>query len=120
MGRIFYNPNTSGGLEVLAADPAQPSLGDHWLNTTEGVIKYFDGQSIQEIDNQPDVPDAHQVFNQSPPSSVWNINHGLGKFPSVTVLDSAGTNVSGCVEHLDANNLRITFSSGFSGTAYLN
>jgi len=50
MGRIFYNPNTSGSLEVLTTDPTQPTVGDHWLNTTEGVIKYFDGQSIKTLD----------------------------------------------------------------------
>lgn len=53
-------------------------------------------------------------------SDIWTINHNLGKYPSVTVIDSAGTMVVGEVTYIDENNLKISFSSQFSGTAYLN
>ena len=56
---------------------------------------------------------------QAVPASVWNINHALGAEPNVTVVDSAGTQVEGEVEYLDADNVRLTFQSGFSGEAYL-
>jgi hypothetical protein len=35
-------------------------------------------------------------------------------------VDSAGTNVVGAVNHNSNNELTITFSSAFKGTAYLN
>jgi hypothetical protein len=60
------------------------------------------------------------VFNQGVPSSVWNITHNLNKFPSVTVIDSAGTEVEGDVNYVDVNNLTISFSSAFAGKASLN
>jgi len=58
----------------------------------------------------------------SPPNSqqVWTITHNLGKNPSVSVADSAGTWVVGEVEYLSNNELTITFNSSFSGVAYLN
>ena len=64
--------------------------------------------------------DKHYAFNQASPSASWTINHGLNKFPSATVVDSAGTQVLGDVQHIDNDNLTITFVNQFSGKAYLN
>lgn len=60
------------------------------------------------------------VHNQGIPSAVWEITHNLGKFPSVTVVDSALTEVVGDIQYIDNNSIRITFSGSFSGKAYLN
>lgn len=62
---------------------------------------------------------ASYVHNQNTAASVWEINHGLGFHPAVTVQDSAGTTVEGELEYLDANNVQITFSAAFGGVAYL-
>lgn len=64
--------------------------------------------------------DAHYVFTQIPPSNKWTITHNLGKFPSVIVQDSANDEVEGDIEYTSSNALIITFTSAFSGTAYLN
>lgn len=53
-------------------------------------------------------------------SSVWTVTHNLGKFPSVTVVDSAGTEWVGDVKYLNDNSLTISFTVAFSGIAYLN
>jgi hypothetical protein len=58
--------------------------------------------------------------DQGTPNSVWTINHDLNKRPSVSIIDSAGSNVFGQVEYNDENNLTITFNTAFSGVAYLN
>lgn len=60
------------------------------------------------------------VHNQNVPSAVWNILHNLGSYPSVTVIDSAGTTVVGDVTYVSANSITITFSGSFSGQAFLN
>lgn len=60
------------------------------------------------------------VFTQASAEAVWEIQHNLGKYPSVTTVDSADTVVVGSVEYIDLNNLTITFSAAFSGKAYLN
>lgn len=64
--------------------------------------------------------DLHFTFAQATPLAMWTIAHNLGKFPSVSVVDSAGTIVVGEVTYTDANNLQVAFNAAFSGTAYLN
>ena len=60
------------------------------------------------------------VFTQGVPATVWNIQHNLGKFPSITVIDNADTVVTGEYTYIDNNNVTLTFSAGFAGKAYLN
>ncbi len=64
--------------------------------------------------------DLHFTYVQGVPSTSWNIQHNLGKFPSITVIDSAGTVVTGEYTYIDINNVTLTFSAPFAGTAYLN
>jgi hypothetical protein len=68
----------------------------------------------------PTGADLHYTHVQGSASAIWVVAHGLGKRPSVTVVDSAGDPVEGTVAYADANNLTITFSAAFSGEAYLN
>lgn len=60
------------------------------------------------------------TFTQLTPISVWLITHNLNKKPSVTIVDSANSVVVGEISYLDNNSLLVSFSSGFSGQAYLN
>lgn len=60
------------------------------------------------------------IFTQGLPNKRWDIQHNLKKYPSVTIVDSAGTEVIGDVQYLNENNITILFSSSFSGKAYLN
>ena len=64
--------------------------------------------------------DANFVFIQGIPSATWNITHNLGKFPSVSVVDTADQLMYGDTEYINENSLTITFSAPFSGKAYLN
>ena len=58
-------------------------------------------------------------FEQAEPSDVWHINHKLGRFPQVTVVDSSGRVVSGEIKYIDNQNVDVYFNGGFSGKAYL-
>jgi hypothetical protein len=60
------------------------------------------------------------IHNQGTSSSTWVVDHNLNKFPSVTVIDSGGTNVIGEVIYLTENRIEIYFSAPFAGKAYLN
>ena len=64
--------------------------------------------------------DVFYTHDQMTPSSTWTINHGLHKFPSVSVIDSAGTVVEGDVSFDSDVLITITFDSAFSGKALLN
>ena len=65
---------------------------------------------------------SHTTYthNQNVSSSTWTITHNLNCFPSVMVVDSAGSVVYGNIEYLDSNSLRLTFVAAFGGKAYLN
>ena len=52
--------------------------------------------------------------------SVWNIQHNLNKYPSVTIVDTANTVIYAEITYSDLNNLTITFSSSVTGRAHLN
>jgi hypothetical protein len=60
------------------------------------------------------------VFTQNATATTWNIQHNLGKFPSITVIDSGNTVVTGEYTYIDNNNVQLNFSAAFSGKAYLN
>ena len=64
--------------------------------------------------------DKHFTFTQSTATNTWNITHNLGKFPSVSVVDSGNTIVYGNIDYIDNNSLTITFSAAFGGKAYMN
>ena len=60
------------------------------------------------------------VFTQGVPATTWNVQHNLQKFPSITVIDTGNTVVTGEYTYIDNNNVTLTFSAGFAGKAYLN
>lgn len=64
--------------------------------------------------------DVRYIHDQQVTSSVWDITHNLEKYPSVTIIDSASELIKGKIEYLSSNRLRVTFSVGISGKAYLN
>lgn len=90
-------------------------------NLEECCSKHTD--DIASLQNQIDHiqdGDKHFAFSQSSPASIWYIEHNLNKFPSVTIVDSAGNQVEGDVAYIDINNVMIMFYAAFSGKAYLN
>ena len=60
------------------------------------------------------------IFNQVAASNQWNITHNLGKFPSITVIDTGDTVVSGEYIYDNNNQVTLNFSVPFSGKAFLN
>ena len=66
------------------------------------------------------VNDKNFVYVQATSSDIWEITHNLNKYPAVTVVDSGGSVVIGEIVYIDKNNIRITFTSAFSGKAYFN
>lgn len=64
--------------------------------------------------------DKNYVFTQSTASDTWEIIHGLNKYPSINVFDSAGTMVQGDYEYVSTDKVILHFSAPFSGKATLN
>lgn len=64
--------------------------------------------------------DKNFLFIQNEASDTWEITHNLNKYPSVSVIDSAGDSVAGEVKYDSLNKLTIYFKGGFKGQASLN
>lgn len=64
--------------------------------------------------------DSNFVHNQNVAAQVWSVNHNLGKYPAVTVVDSSGRIVVGDVTFTDLNSLTVWFPFPFGGQVFLN
>jgi hypothetical protein len=64
--------------------------------------------------------DKHYIHEQGVASEVWAVAHNLGKRPSVSVTNTSHNLVYGYVDHLDDNNLTVTFKYATAGKAYCN
>ena len=70
--------------------------------------------------NKANAADKNFIFYQNSPTSIWNIVHTLAKYPSVTIIDSGGTQVEGDIDFINSTTLQIAFTNAFSGRAILN
>ena len=59
------------------------------------------------------------IHTQSASSSTWTINHNLGFYPAVSVVDSGENVVIGDVTYISTNTLSVSFNASFGGKAYL-
>jgi hypothetical protein len=88
--------------------------------SANGVLKVSSHYIFSEFTEPNSGGDLNFTYTQASTALVWNITHNLGKNPSVSVADSAGTWVVGQVDYINNNELTITFNAAFQGVAYLN
>ena len=60
------------------------------------------------------------IHTQTAPATTWTIQHNLGRYPSVTVVDSGNSEVIPNITYVDQNTVTATFGSATSGKAYVN
>jgi hypothetical protein len=60
-----------------------------------------------------------QIHVQGIPSATWTVNHTLGYFPNVTVIDTLNRRVFGDITYVSISEITLSFSGAFSGKAYL-
>lgn len=96
--------------------PPYPDDSGYWMiwNTTKREYE------LSDIPVTAGGGDKTFTFAQSTAANTWYINHGLNKFPSVTIVDSGNNVVLGVIEYTDTNNCVCRFNAPFSGKAYLN
>ena len=82
-------------------------------------VDYFTDADIEELVGQV-IAQASYIYDQITASTTWLITHNLDKYPSVTIVDTTGNVVLGDVEYISKDQLMVSFSSEFSGKAYLN
>jgi hypothetical protein len=95
-------------------------VGDFFLNTTN--MNLYGPKTDSGWGSPTDLVGSQElgyVHIQSVPSAVWNVTHGLGFTPNITVVDTAGTVVEGSYNYPNSSTVVLTFIGAFSGRAYL-
>lgn len=64
--------------------------------------------------------DKYYVHEQDTDAFIWNIQHYMGKNPSVTVVESGGNVVEGYIIYIDPDNVQVQFNAETRGVAYCN
>lgn len=101
--------------ETIVVQPVVPII--NVINETPTVTVSAPGP--QGTPGIFDPADIFYVHTQGSPSAVWTINHNLNGNPTAVVLDSAGTQCEGTFSYPTMNQMVITFTAAFSGTAYV-
>lgn len=74
---------------------------------------------FEDIEQSDPVNHVKYVHTQSSISSSWVINHNLGFFPNVTVLDNSNRMLETYVQYNNVNTATIIMNSAASGKAFL-
>jgi len=110
VGSYTVDPSNSNFYLLTVA-----SLGSNGAVATQG---YYDMVNFALATSS--AGDKTFTFVQAVPATTWSITHTLDKFPSISVVDSAGSVVTGASTYIDDNNITLDFSAAFAGKAYLN
>lgn len=85
------------------------------------------GDINQELNTSTVVSTLNELYTRSTykhkqltPENIWIIDHPLQKYPSVTIVTENKQVVVGDIEYISASQVKVSFTSGFSGSAYLN
>jgi len=84
-----------------------------------GLIGPVGPQGPQGPQGIPGVGDKNYNYPFTNQSALTLI-HNLGKYPAVSVMDSAGDEVEAGVEYVDINTVDLDFIGSFSGIVTLN
>ncbi len=76
--------------------------------------------AIQQMQDYVATQAQSFVFEMSEERANWTIVHNLDKYPSVTVVDTAGTEIEVDVKYIDSNTVELHANAPFKGKAYLN
>jgi hypothetical protein len=124
---VNYDPskNAWGPGYVQTSNPHGSSsigMGYTYGNGTQNIIEVNTGGCITRINLNPAITinqNSAFEFIQSTPSTVWVIEHNMGIVPNVTTENLNGDDISGVVEVVNNNSLKIYFNTAVAGKAYL-
>lgn len=106
----------------VAGSATMSNLGN--VTITTSVANDSHNHSTSTIDNFVEevkslVRNMTYVHNQGVASDTWTMNHNLGYFPNIEIVNSAGDTVIGNYQFVSVNTVIATFSDPFAGKAYL-
>lgn len=89
-------------------------------NAAESAASAAESADRAEAAAESIVSDKSYVYEQGIASDTWVIVHNLGKYPSVSLVDSAGTQFDADVEYNDENTCTVRMNGATTGKAFLN
>lgn len=102
-----------GGAQVFGGGSIE---GEEWSNLSITFFRLSPGAPGPQGPPGPAGGSAY-THVQGSPSATWTVTHGLGRYASVTIIDSTGAEVEGEIQHDSVDACTLRFSSAFSGRA---
>lgn len=104
------------------SDGTGMAFGESAEDGAERLVVNLDTVFRKSVNIEGDISigDKTYVHKQESASAEWKVTHGLGKYPAVTVVDSAGTEVIGEVDYTGLDKCVLRFQAAFSGKAIFN
>lgn len=97
------------------------------LEPGDTVYVAFIGHSVEDAvimdkegPRQQTETGATYVYTQIAQSAIWRIEHGLNKYPSVTIVEAGGSTIIGDVSYESNTTVVVSFTIPVTGRAYLN
>jgi len=98
---------------IISVVPSPGKVGPQGEQGEQGL------QGLQgEKGDKGDIGGVYE-HNQLSVSNNWIVEHNLGFYPNVSIVDSAGTSVEAEIWYDNINTLEVRFGSAISGKAYL-
>lgn len=92
------------------------SGGDHSLLTNRDLPNQHPMSAISGLEEQLQT----YIYEQAEADDTWVIQHNLGKYPSVTIVDSSGNEFYPAVKYDNENQCTIYMNGATTGKAFLN
>lgn len=118
IGQISTSVTVSDGSAISLAALIDDAQIDGILEKYPDLRVYYRPKNPNNNNNGSG--DLNYLHIQGTPEAIWTIPHNMGKFPSIVVIDSAGTEQEGDPRHITENLAEVHFSAPFSGRASCN
>lgn len=104
----------------IVLDKTDIGLGN--VDNTSDINKPISTATQTALDTKQNIGTNYddKAFTTSFSGSTGTVTHNMGKFPSVTIIDSAGDEIVGDIVHVSINAFTFTFSASTSGIIYCN
>ena len=119
--------DVDGTVETIdLVENAEPLIVQIASVDTNSLVQSVNGKTGHVVIDYPDInasPVNHvkYVHTQTTVSNDWTVNHNLGFFPNVTILDNDTPPriIEADIRYLNTNSVRIIMNTAMSGVAYL-
>jgi len=110
-----------GNLEVVIGDSAKMEVNEaiNYIKSGEAELRPLVIEAKYWAEKSELYANTF-IFEQAIASDTWVITHNLNKYPSVTIVDSAGNVFTPAIQYDSKNQVTVTMNGATTGKAYLN